>query len=345
MLLNSTYEYTTVGGIIMLLFVKCIIAMMIGLFLSLIVGIILLPILREKKMSQRLSIYLKEKHHDKSNIPTMGGLIFILPTIFFMMMLVVTNRIEMSYNLFICLFAFIGYAIIGLIDDYLIIYRDNNKGLSELTKLVLQIILAVFLFYFFMVAGNEPLLWIHTLGIKWNIGWLYGVFILLVLISSSNAVNLTDGLDGLATGLSIIALFTMGIITTMTGWLEGYQEISIFIFTLIGSLTGFLFFNANPAKIFMGDTGSLSLGATLGILAILTRHELLLLLIGIVFVLETGTCIIQRVYYKFTHKRIFPITPIHHTFERYMPEREVVKIFWIIGLFASLVALLFGVWI
>ncbi len=329
----------------MLLFIKCIMAMMIGLFFSLIVGVFLLPILRNKKMSQRLSVYLKETHHDKSNVPTMGGLIFILPTVLFMIILVVTNRIEMSYNLFICVFAFIGYAIIGLIDDYLIIYKNNNKGLSELAKLFLQLLLAVFLFYFFMVAGNEPLLWIHTLGIKWNIGWLYGLFILLVLVSSSNAVNLTDGLDGLAAGLSIIALFTMGIITTMTGWLEGYQEISIFIFTLIGSLMGFLFFNANPAKIFMGDTGSLSLGATLGILAILTRHELLLLLVGFVFVLETITCIIQRVYYKFTHKRIFPMTPIHHTFEKYMPEREVVKIFWIIGLFTSLIALLFGVWI
>ena len=178
-----------------------------------------------------------------------------------------------------------------------------------------------------------------------DIGWLYGVFLLFVLIGSSNAVNITDGLDGLAAGLSIIAFFTMGIITTMTGWLEGYQEISIFIFTLIGALLGFLFFNANPAKIFMGDTGSLTLGATLGMIAILTRHELLLVLIGAVFVIETMTCVIQRVYYKFTKKRLFPITPIHHTFERYLPEREVVKIFWIIGLFVSLLALLFGVWI
>lgn len=329
----------------MLLFIKCIMSMMVGLFLSLIMGLVLLPILREKKLNQRLSVYLKEKHQNKKDVPTMGGLIFILPTIGMMIALVITKRIVMSYNLFICLFAFIGYAIIGLLDDYLIIYRNNNKGLSEITKLVLQIILAILLFYFFMIAGNEPLLWIHTLGIKWNIGWLYGVFILLVLISSSNAVNLTDGLDGLAAGLSIIALFTMGIITAMTGWLEGYQDIAIFIFTLIGSLTGFLFFNANPAKIFMGDTGSLSLGATLGIIAILTRHELLLLIIGIVFVLETVTCLIQRFYYKLTHKRIFPITPIHHTFERYLPEREVVKIFWIIGLFASLLSLLFGVWI
>ncbi len=329
----------------MLLFIKCIISMMIGLFLSLITGFLLLPFLHEKKANQRLSIYLADKHSSKKDVPTMGGLIFLLPTLLFLFLLIVTKKITVSSNLLIVLFTFIGYALIGFIDDALIIYRNDNRGLSESMKLFLQICLAIFLFSFFLRAGNEPLLWIHTLGIKMDIGWLYGVFLLFVLIGSSNAVNITDGLDGLAAGLSIIAFFTMGIITTMTGWLEGYQEISIFIFTLIGALLGFLFFNANPAKIFMGDTGSLTLGATLGMIAILTRHELLLVLIGAVFVIETMTCVIQRVYYKFTKKRLFPITPIHHTFERYLPEREVVKIFWIIGLFVSLLALLFGVWI
>ena len=212
-------------------------------------------------------------------------------------------------------------------------------------KLFLQIVLALFIFYFFLSAGNEPLLWIHSIGLKINIGWLYGIFILLVLISSSNAVNITDGLDGLATGLSIIALATFGVITATTGWLEGYVGITIFIFILTGCLIGFLFFNAHPAKVFMGDTGSLALGSTLGIISILTRHELLLIVIGFVFVIETLTCVIQRIYYKFTKKRLFPMTPIHHTFERYLEEREVVKIFWIVGLFMSLLALIYGVWL
>lgn len=329
----------------MLLFIKCIMSLMGGLFLSLIVGLVLLPILKKKKLNQRLSIYLENKHKNKKNVPTMGGLIFIIPTIVIMIFFLVFKKIENSYNLFICLFTFTGYSIIGFIDDYLIVYRNNNKGLSESLKLLMQVCLAIVIFYFFMIAGNEPLLWIHTLGIKWNIGWTYGIFILLVLISSSNAVNITDGLDGLATGLSIIALATFGVITTTSGWLKGYEEISIFIFLLVGSLIGFLFFNAHPAKIFMGDTGSLALGATLGIVAILTRHELLLLIIGFVFVLETMTCVIQRVYYKYTKKRIFPMTPIHHTFEKYWPEHEVVKIFWIIGLFTSMISLIFGVWI
>ena len=195
-----------------------------------------------------------------------------------------------------------------------------------------------------MKAGNEPLLWIHTLNIKIDIKWWYGVFILLVLIASSNAVNITDGLDGLATGLSIIAYIAFGLITWNTGWLEGYEEIALFEFTLVGSLLGFLVFNINPAKVFMGDTGSLALGATLGSIAILTRHEILLILIGIVFVCETLSCVIQRIYYKLTRKRIFPMTPIHHTFEKLgWKEADIVRFFWIIGLIAAMVSIAFGI--
>ena len=195
-----------------------------------------------------------------------------------------------------------------------------------------------------MKSGNEPLIWIHSLNIKINIGWLYGIFILLVLTASSNAVNITDGLDGLAGGLSLIAYLTFGIITLNTTWLDGYMEIALLCFILVGSILGFLVYNVNPAKIFMGDTGSLALGATLGGIAILTRHELLLILIGIVFVIETMSRIIQRIYYKFTHKRLFTMTPIHHGFEKKgYKEKDIVKYFWIVGLLASMVALTFGV--
>lgn len=337
-------EYILIGEN-MLTMMKIIIVTILSIFLSIIIGIILIPYLRKKKNNQTLSIYLEERHKSKSHTPTMGGIIFIFTPLLFIFILLLLNKISFSYNLFIVLFTFFSYGLIGFIDDYLIIKEHNNKGLSEKSKLVLEIICATIIFYFYLKAGNEPLLWIHTLNIKINIGWLYGVFILLVLTSSSNAVNLTDGLDGLAGGLSIISFFTLGIITLNTGWLEGYIEITLFIFSLIGSLIGFLMFNSYPAKIFMGDTGSLSLGATLGIIALLTRHELLLIIIGMVFVIETISCLIQRFYYKLTHKRIFPMTPIHHTFEQIMPELEVVKIFWLIGLIGSLIALLFGVWI
>jgi phospho-N-acetylmuramoyl-pentapeptide-transferase len=181
----------------------------------------------------------------------------------------------------------------------------------------MQIFVAIIFFYLFMISGNEPLLWVHTLNIKYDIGFLYGLFILFVLVASSNAVNLTDGLDGLATGLSIIAYFTFGLISWNTGWLLGYQEIAIFCFIMVGSLLGFLVFNSHPAKIFMGDTGSLALGATLGSIAILTRHELLLVIIGIVFVIETLSVILQVSYFKLTHgKRLFKMAPLHHTLEK-----------------------------
>ena len=235
------------------------------------------------------------------------------------------------------------YGLIGFIDDFLIIKYHNNAGLSEISKFFLQVISAIIFFYLFLKSGNESLLWIHFLNLKLDIGFLYGFFILIVLVSSSNAVNLTDGLDGLAGGLSLIALITFNIILLNTGWLQGYMEISLFISLVIGSLICFLFYNLYPAKIFMGDTGSLSLGALLGTIAILTRHELLLVIIGIVFVIETLSCLIQRIYYKFTKKRIFLMTPIHHTFEKKMNEVLVVRIFYLVGVIGSFLALIYGV--
>lgn len=319
--------------------------MMISFIVSTIFALIIIPILRKMNVGQRISVYLEETHRKKSGTPTMGGLIFILPSIIIFITLWFFDKIHITYSLIIVLITFISYGVLGFIDDYLIIKRKNNVGLSEATKLLLQLIIAVIFFYLFMKAGNEPLLWVHSLNIKLNIGWIYGVFILLVLVSSSNAVNITDGLDGLAGGLSVIAFMAFGIISWGTGWLEGYEEIALFCFTLIGSLLGFLIFNVSPAKVFMGDTGSLALGATLGAIAIITRHELLLMVIGIAFVIETMSCVIQRVYYKITKKRLFLMTPIHHTFEKKgWDERDIVKLFWIIELIGAMAAIIYGVW-
>lgn len=321
-------------------------AMMISFIFAVITALIIIPILKKLHASQTLSIYLQRTHKAKEGTPTMGGLIFIIPTITITLIFALLNKIEITYTLIIILFTFISYAVIGLIDDYLIIKRHNNKGLTKNQKFSLQVLVAIIFFYLFMKSGNEPLLWIHSLNFKQNIGWLYGIFILFVLVASSNAVNLTDGLDGLAGGLSAISFLTFGIISWNTGWLEGYEDIAIFAFTLIGSLLGFLLFNTNKAKIFMGDTGSLCLGATLGAYAITTRHELLLVVIGLVFVLETLSCLIQIVSYKLTKKRIFPMTPIHHTFEKLgIKETDIVKIFWTIGLIANMFALVYGVWL
>lgn len=325
---------------------KATLVFLVGFILSLIIGSFIIPILKKKKADQRLNIYLEEAHRSKSHTPTMGGIIFILSSIISIIILYLTNKIDITYNFIIVIFIFVSYAFIGFLDDYLIIKRNNNKGLTETEKLVFQIIISILFFYLFLKADNEPLIWIHSIHLKLNIGWFYGLFILFILVASSNAVNLTDGLDGLATGLSIIAFFTYGIIMFNNGWLEGYIEIGLFCFLLTGSLLGFLVYNTNPAKIFMGDTGSLSLGATLGTIAILSRHEFLLILVGIVFILETLSVLIQRYYYKLTKKRIFLMAPLHHHFEKKgWNERDIVKLFWIVGLIGSMIALYYGVYL
>lgn len=329
----------------MLIMTKSVLAVMIGFLFSLLIGMILIPYLKEKAY-QRLNIYLIREHKNKEHTPTMGGFIFIIPTIITTILFYFTGKISFSYNLLIIFFVFIGYAFIGFLDDYLIIKRNNNKGLSESSKLFLQTIVALVFFYLFNLADNESLLWIHAFHIKLDIGFLYGLFILLCLIASSNAVNITDGLDGLSAGLSIIALSTFGIITWNTDWLLGYSDIAIFIFILVGSILGFLVYNVNPARVFMGDTGSLCLGATLASIAILTRHELLLIVIGLVFVIEMLSVILQRYYYKLTKKRIFPMAPIHHSFEKWgYTERDIVKLFWIVGFICSMIAIVYGVWL
>ena len=321
-----------------MVFLLCV---FIGFIVSIFFGVFLIPFLRKLKASQSLSIYLERAHNSKCGTPTMGGLIFILPVLVIVLFMFLFGRFRFSYNFIVVLFTFIGYSLIGFIDDLLIIIKHNNRGLSVNQKFFLQLIVSVIFFYLFMKGGNEPLLWIHSLGIRLELGFFYGIVILFILVASSNAVNITDGLDGLATGLSIISFVCVSVICWNTGWLEGYREISLFGFVLVGCLFGFLMFNSHPAKVFMGDTGSLCLGGTLASICILTRHELLLIFIGIVFVFETVTCLLQIGFYKLTHKRLFPITPIHHTFERYYSEVDVVKIFWLIGIIGGLISLIF----
>ena len=322
-----------------------IIVMFISFVLTVFCGVFIIPILKKFKAKQTLSVYLERTHSSKVGTPTMGGIIFIFPTLFLIFILILIGKITLTYNLIVLIFTFFSYALIGFIDDFLIILRKNNKGLSINQKFFLQLIVSVIFFFLFMKGGNEPLLWIHSFGIKYNIGFLYGIVILFILVACSNAVNISDGLDGLAGGLSVIAFISISIIAWNTEWLDGYQGIALFGFTLVGSLFGFLMFNVSPAKVFMGDTGSLCLGATMGAICILIRHELLLFFIGIVFVLDTTTCILQIIFFKITHKRLFPITPIHHTFERIYNEKSVVHIFWLIGVIGGIISIMIGIFL
>ncbi|MBR6113413.1 MAG: phospho-N-acetylmuramoyl-pentapeptide-transferase [Bacilli bacterium] len=330
----------------MLILAKSMLAMMIGFITSIVFGMILIPILKKVKIRQKVSIYLEKKHKDKDGIPTMGGFIFIIPTIVSATILLLLNKMEWGENIFIVMFVFIAYAILGFLDDYLSIKRRTNEGLTEIQKLAGQLLISLVFFYVFLKTGNEPVLNIHTLGIKIDMGWIYGIFLLFILVASSNAVNLTDGLDGLAGGLSAIAFFAFGIISYGSTWVSGNEDIAIFCFILLGSLFGFLFFNSHPAKVFMGDTGSLSLGATLASIAILTNHEITLIVVAGVFVVETLSAIVQMVGIMVFHRKIFLMAPLHHHFEKKgYAEQDIVKGFWIAGLILATAAIGFGVWI
>ncbi|MEG2250818.1 MAG: phospho-N-acetylmuramoyl-pentapeptide-transferase, partial [Bacilli bacterium] len=316
----------------MLVLAKAMLAMIIGFISSVIFGLILIPILKKVKIRQKVSTYLEKTHKQKEGTPTMGGLIFIIPSIFTVIVLLLMNKLNFSENLFIVLFVFVAYAFLGFLDDLLIIKRKSNEGLTELQKLFGQLFIALVFFYIFMKTGNEPSLNIHTLGINIDMGWFYGIFLLFILVASSNAVNLTDGLDGLAGGLSAIAFLAFGLITWNTSYLAGSQDIAIFCFILLGSLLGFLVFNTNPTRVFMGDTGSLCLGATMASIAILTSHEITLIVIAGVFVIETLSVIIQMVGIMCFRKKIFLMAPLHHHFEKLgYREADIVKAFWIIG--------------
>ena len=330
----------------MLTLTKSLFAMMIGFLLATAFGLFLIPLLKRIKVGQRINVYV-ENHQKKSGTPTMGGLIFIIPTIITTIILLLTNKIEFSVNLLIILFVFISYSLIGFLDDYISIKHKENKGLSQIQKLFLQFIVALIFYILYRKYTNaNSVLEITLLHIKWNLDWFYGIFILLLLVGSSNAVNLTDGLDGLAGGLSAIAFLAFGLISWGSYWIEGYQDMGIFCFVLVGSIMGFLVYNTNLAKIFMGDTGSLTLGATLATIAILTNHELSLAVIGGVFVIETISVIIQITSVIFFKKKVFLMTPIHHHFERLgWRESDIVKLFWIVGFLLCLLALIYGVWL
>ena len=330
----------------MLTLSKSLFALMLGFIGATIFGLIIIPFLKKLKAGQNINIYV-EAHRNKAGTPTMGGLIFIIPTFAITLFLLLTGKIEYSVNLVIVLFVFLSYGLIGFLDDFISLRRKTNKGLTQFQKILLQLIVAlVFYVLFRQYTAGDSYLRISALGIDWNLGWFYGVFILFLLVGSSNAVNLTDGLDGLAGGLSAIAFLAFGLIAMGSWWIEGNSDMGIFCFILMGSIIGFLVYNSNPAKVFMGDTGSLTLGATMATIAILTSHELSLAVIGGVFVIETLTVIIQISSVVLLKRRVFLMTPIHHHFERLgWRENDIVKLFWIVGFILSLCALIYGVWL
>lgn len=330
----------------MLVLAKSAMAMMLGFVLSIAVGFVLIPLLKKFKLKQTVSTTIGERHMAKNGTPTMGGFIFIIPTLLTLIFLYLRESIEFTHNLVIVVFVFLTYAALGFIDDYLKVRYKNNKGLKIMTKLLIQTAIALVFFYIFMRNGGEPSVQISILKIDINLGWVYGLFILFLLVGTSNAVNITDGLDGLAGGLSAIAFLAYGLLAWNVGWLLGYDELAIFCFVLVGSLLGFLVYNSNPAKVFMGDTGSMALGGALAAVAILTRHELSLAVVGGVFVVETLSTLIQIIAIRKFKRKVFKMAPIHHHFEQLgWPERDIVRLFYVVGLILAMAIITYGVWI
>ena len=330
----------------MLILAKAAMALMLGFVLSIITGVILIPLLRKLHFGQSVSLTLGERHLKKNGTPTIGGLIFIIPTILIMLILYLRGSIEFNSNLIILIFVFLSYGALGFIDDFLKVKYHNNNGLSIGVKFLLQTVIAVIFYIIYRNNGGDSNLVISSLGINVSLGWVFGLFILLVLVGTTNAVNISDGLDGLAGGLSVVAIMAYGVIAWGSKWISGYQEIAIFAFVLCGAILGFLVFNTHPAKVFMGDTGSLALGGALATIAILTKHELSLLLIGGVFVVETLSSAIQIIAIRKFHKKVFLKAPLHHHFEELgWEETDIVKLFWVVGLFLAMIGIIYGVWL
>jgi phospho-N-acetylmuramoyl-pentapeptide-transferase len=326
-------------------------AVLTALIVSFLFGKPMIAWLRRLKVGQHVRNDGPQTHLSKQGTPTMGGLLIILALVSSTLL---WSDLTDKY-VWVVLFATLAFGGVGFWDDYLKVVKKRSKGLSAKHKFGLQIaaslVIGIFLYYF---SGDRQAAYLSVPFIKQffiNLGWFYIPFVAVVIVGSSNAVNLTDGLDGLAIGLVGIAATANAVIVYIGGnriiaeylkilYIPGSGELAIFCGALLGASLGFLWYNAHPAEVFMGDVGSLSLGGALGTVAVVTKHELILVVVGGIFVAETVSVALQVASYRFTGKRIFKMAPIHHHFEQIgWPEAKVITRFWIVGIILALVSL------
>jgi len=322
---------------------------------ALIVTFILAPSmiawLRRLRVGQHVRSDGPQTHLAKQGTPTMGGLLIVAALVCSVLLWSdLTNK-----YVWIVLFATLTFGGIGFWDDYLKVVKKRSTGLLAVQKFGLQILASAVIGFFLYFNPGDPN---HTsISVPFlkrlflDLGWFYIPFVIIVIVGSSNAVNLTDGLDGLAIGLVGIAATANAVIVYLGGnkiiadylkilYISGSGELAIFCGALVGASLGFLWYNAHPAEVFMGDVGSLSLGGALGTLAVVTKHELILVIVGGIFVIETVSVILQVASYKLTGKRIFKMAPIHHHFEQLgWAESKVITRFWIIGIILALISI------
>lgn len=311
----------------------------IALFLTAGLMPLFIPLLQRMKFGQSIRQEGPESHMKKTGTPTMGGLVFLI-SIIFTALCVALFMDMLTVELMILLLVLSGYGLIGFLDDFIKVVLKRNLGLTSLQKLIGQIVIAVISFLLLGMIEFDTGLFVPFTSISIDLSGLYVLFIVFWLVGFSNAVNLTDGLDGLVAGAASIAFGAFGLLAIK----QDQNTIALFTFIVAGALLGFLIFNKYPAKVFMGDTGSLALGGALAMVSILLKQELLLLLIGLVFVLETASVILQVGSFKLRKKRIFKMSPIHHHFELSgWSEWKVVTVFWLVGLIAAAIAVILEV--
>lgn len=310
----------------------CLYSGILALFVALALGPVLIPILSRLKFGQSIRQEGPKSHQAKAGTPTMGGII-ILVALSVPMLVFFPGKGAVWLALLITL----GHGLLGFFDDFIKVVLKRNLGLKAGQKLMGQMVMALGLaFAATTYFGRGTDIWIPFVGSSLDFGPFYYVIIFFVLIGTTNAVNLTDGLDGLAAGTTVVAAATYAIIC----YYFGKPELAAFSLATAGACLGFLKYNAHPARIFMGDTGSLALGGALATVAVMTKTEFLLVIVGGVYVVETLSVMIQVLSFKTTGKRVFKMSPIHHHFELSgWSEQKVVGVFWSVGLLLSVAAL------
>lgn len=299
-------------------------AVVFGFVISAVLGPLFIPLLKKLKFGQSILEIGPKWHQKKNGIPTMGGVIFILSLI---ATLILCYK-YMDLKSILIMFCAIGYGIIGFIDDFIKVVLKRNLGLRAWQKLALQIAVSLVFVFIGLEKGMLSMkIDIPFADLTWNMGWLYIPFAIFVLLAVVNGVNLTDGIDGLATSVTcVVSLFFGFVFTAMN---QG--SLAIVAYGLLGALLGFLLYNKNPAKVFMGDTGSLMLGGVVGAFALATNNPFILIPVGIIYFCETLSVIIQVTSFKLTGKRVFKMSPIHHHFEMCgWNEKKIVLIFTVI---------------
>lgn len=308
-----------------------VVSALVALVLSLLFGVVYIDFLKKKVYGQYIREEAPESHARKNGTPTTGGVVIVLAIVLASLIALPMEQVTTT-EAFIVLLTLIFFTFTGFQDDIQKIKRHQNKGLSAWGKLFLQSAIALLPSFYMFMKGETT---VSMVGYSVNLGILYPLFAMFIITGSSNALNLTDGLDGLASSNAIIAFAACSVISL----LSGNSDIAIISAAVSGAVLGFLYFNKHPAQVFMGDTGSLALGGLLGTVAVVGKFELYLLLIGIIFIIETISVILQVTSFRLTGKRIFKMSPIHHHFELCgWPETKIVKAFSFVTLVFSALA-------